>query len=791
MSRNETGTSVDAEDAEPAAPKLAMLRARRIETMISVTPLMMLVNVVNAVLIYLLLSHSGTDSILFPWAISTCFVATLGLANWIKSKRQARIEVVSERGMLKAAKGAAILGFLWGVLPALLYPHAEFQAKLVIIAATSGMLGGGALALYVVPPAMTAWLFMLVFGSLIGLVRSGNWEDWTIAALLIVYATSLLKASHSMSQTFASNVMGRIELAEKSETIAMLLKDYTDHASDWLWESDANGRFVRGREEFCSHLKTEIVCINPGKVSRVQDDEFSIDPRAMDQLWGYISRRESFHDVLLLAKKPGACRWVSLSGKPQENLNGEFTGYRGFASDVTETKLAEERIAYLAHNDALTGLANRTMFTAELESRFEQESVPQFWAVMFLDLDGFKHVNDNFGHGVGDKLLTEVALRLKQILSDRDMIARLGGDEFAVLTVSAESLPALTALAEKIIQNLSVTYEVDHHHLEIGVSIGIAIGFKDGREPYTLLNNADLALYRAKAEGKGTFRFYKLEMDEIVKERRSLERDLREALKNDELYLCFQPLVSSKDHVAVGFEALIRWNHPVRGHIGPAEFVPIAERMGLISNIGDWVVKRACSEASSWPENLSVAVNLSPQQFQEERIVKSVTEALLESGLDPARLELEITEGLLIDNTREVIRSLRELKNMGVSIALDDFGTGYSSLSYLLKFPFDKLKVDRSFITSIDTDEIAQNVMEAIVRLAEVLDLTVTVEGVETSDQLDVLKGMKCQQFQGYAFGRPMIPSELPGYLLRNIRESNTNSNVKEPQEQGDLTQTG
>ncbi len=761
------------------APKASMLRAKRIETMVSVTPLMMLANVINATLIAFLVGTAETWFI-FPWTLSIYVAAGIGLVHWRRSSSRAKINSVSENGLFKAAKGAAVLGVFWGALPALLYPVSDYHTKLIIIAVTSGMLGGGALSLYVVPPAINAWILTITAGGLLGLMASGNWEDRAIASLLMIFAFSLWKASKSMSNTFASNVVTRFELAEKSETIGLLLKEYTDNASDWLWELDSNGRFVRGGNEFGHQLGIGIDAIDPNLISSAKSpkDEFEVDSRSLSEVWTCFSNQESFHDLQISSKKPGARRWVSISGKPQINENGVFSGYRGFASNITESKLAEERIAYLAHNDALTGLVNRASFSAALQRKFNDKESTEFWAVLFLDLDGFKHVNDANGHGIGDGLLTEVARRLKQTVDAGDVVARLGGDEFAVLCSSASSLQALTVLSEKLIKSLSSPYEIENLLIDVSVSIGVAIGIADGRDQHTLLNNADLALYRAKEEGKGTFRFYKLEMDEIVKERRNLERDLRNALQNGELELYYQPLVSSDDFKTVGFEALLRWNHPIRGEISPTEFVPIAERMGLISEIGEWVVIQACREAATWPHHLSVAVNLSAPQFHEERIVKSVTEALMGSGLDPNQLEIEITEGLFIENTREVIRSLRELKNMGVSIAMDDFGTGYSSLSYLLRFPFDKLKIDRSFVTSVDTDEVAKNVFESIVKLASVLELTVTAEGVETKDQLDVLKRMNCTRFQGYAFGYPMKSSDLPAFLLEEF-----NSTISEKDE--------
>ncbi len=315
------------------------------------------------------------------------------------------------------------------------------------------------------------------------------------------------------------------------------------------------------------------------------------------------------------------------------------------------------------------------------------------WSIFYLDLDGFKAVNDTHGHAMGDKLLGEVAKSLKRVVDDRDIVARLGGDEFAILCKSAGTVQSVSNLAEVILEAISKPCRIDGVLLDIGISIGITLRNRDGSDAHSLLHNADLALYRAKAEGRGTYRLYEHHIDEIVKERRNLEVDLKNALKNGELSLSYQPLVAARETKTVSFEALVRWTHPDRGPVPPSDFIPIAESMGIIVEIGDWVLHQACLEAVTWPEHLTVAVNLSPQQFQSNNIINTVVDALSKSGLAPNRLELEIAEGLFMENTEEVMFSLRELKGMGVSISLDDFGTGYSSLSYLLKFPFDKLKL--------------------------------------------------------------------------------------------------
>ena len=525
---------------------------------------------------------------------------------------------------------------------------------------------------------------------------------------------------------------------------------------------------------FRQALRTELISLNPLDYSGnlAGNTKHAINLRSLKVIKQHFSSQTSFRDILVSSSSNDKNAWVNLSGKPKYDGKGVFTGFQGVASDVTDAKLAEERIAYLAHNDALTGLVNRENFHNAIAAMSEDIARENPWSILYLDLDGFKPVNDTMGHAAGDELLMDVAKRLRGSVGEEDIVARLGGDEFAVLSKSSGTVSATTLQAEKLIEALHEPYEVFGKKVEVGASIGIALADKAGIDANELLNNADLALYRAKAEGKGIYRFYKHEMDEIIKERRALESDLKKALKNDELSIMYQPLVRSADFRVVGFEALTRWKHPIRGYVPPSDFIPIAEKAGIIVDIGDWVISEACRQAAIWPSPFTVSVNLSPQQFQSGKIVSVVTEALLKTGLEPSRLELEITEGLFMERTESVIYTLRELKAMGVSIAMDDFGTGYSSLSYLLQFPFDKLKIDRSLINELDNDPAAVNVLEAIIKLGNVLGLHVLAEGIETEEQARFLIGLNCSSLQGYLFGRPLLADQVPAHILKNLNET-------------------
>ena len=376
-------------------------------------------------------------------------------------------------------------------------------------------------------------------------------------------------------------------------------------------------------------------------------------------------------------------------------------------------------------------------------------------------------MNDTLGHPIGDALLRRVAERLVKAARRDDLVARLGGDEFAIVQVGAGQPEAAEALAGRLVDLVGRAYVVDGHMLNIGCSVGVALAPEDGDDPDTLLKNADLALYRAKADGRGVFRFFKPDMDAKMQARRSLELDLRRALALKEFDLAYQPQVSAHDGRVTGFEALLRWRHPERGQISPADFIPLAEEIGLINPIGEWVLRSACAEAARWPSDVSLAVNLSPVQFRGAKLASVVTNALAQSGLPAERLELEITEGALLDNTDTVLNMLNTLRSLGVRISMDDFGTGYSSLSYLQKFPFTKIKIDQSFVRSMDESPDCSAIVRAVIALGRSLGMKTTAEGVETEAQRDRIRAEGCTEIQGYLTGRPMT-AEAAAALVRD-----------------------
>ena len=430
--------------------------------------------------------------------------------------------------------------------------------------------------------------------------------------------------------------------------------------------------------------------------------------------------------------------------------------------DITEKLLAEEKIRHLAHYDALTNLPNRVAFYDQMDTIMKHLRRAESIGVLSLDLDHFKAVNDTLGHPIGDRLLQEAAQRMQSCLRDGDIAARLGGDEFAILQVPVEKPANVTALATRLIEVVGAPYDLDNRAVSVGVSIGIALAPSDGDEPDTLIKNADLALYRAKVDGGGVYRFFEAEMDARMQARRVIELDLRRAISNgDEFELLYQPIVDVKTRKIASCEALVRWHHPERGLVMPMEFIPVAEATGLIVQLGKWVLQHACAEAARWPNDIAVAVNLSPAQFKSKNLVPAVISVLAASGLPASRLELEITELVLLEESEGAFAVLNQLHDLGIRIAMDDFGTGYSSLGYLRRFPFSTIKIDQSFIRDLPGKEDSLAIVRAVVGLSSSLGIKTIAEGVETEEQLASITSEGCTESQGFLFSKPRSSTEV------------------------------
>jgi diguanylate cyclase (GGDEF)-like protein len=450
----------------------------------------------------------------------------------------------------------------------------------------------------------------------------------------------------------------------------------------------------------------------------------------------------------------GDIRIVTTTRTPIRDQNGDITYLLAVIEDRTNRKRAEAQIAHMAHHDQLTGLPNRTAFNQCLESTIEAAARERTsFALMCLDCDRFKEINDVFGHAVGDKLLGEVARRIQEAVGGA-FVARLGGDEFTVIATDGPQPAAAEELADRIVAAVSQEFTINDQQMRTSLSIGLAIYPVDSTDAISLVANADAALYRAKAEGRGTYRFFEADMDRRLRDRRALQQDLQTAIERNELTLHYQPQARISGGVT-GFEALVRWQHPVRGVVPPGTFISLAEDSGLIVSMGEWILREACRQAASWPKPLQIAINLSPVQFRHGDLPALVHSVLLETGLAPSRLELEITEGVLIGDFSRAVSILRRLKLLGVRIAMDDFGTGYSSLSYLQSFPFDKIKIDQAFISNLERNVQSATIIRAVIGLARGLDLPVVAEGVETKEQLAFLAKEQCDEIQGFLVGQP------------------------------------
>ncbi|GAA4644030.1 hypothetical protein GCM10023115_19900 [Pontixanthobacter gangjinensis] len=546
---------------------------------------------------------------------------------------------------------------------------------------------------------------------------------------------------------------------------AKVLDEYDRAGIGWIWATDAAGNLI-----YLADKATETLGLEIGELlGKPLDELFEIDSSVGKDGLGrplkfQLKAHNKIRDQVVRfsnGKSEQEVRqvWWSLSGHPVRNSDGEFAGYRGSAADVTveyERKLIDSKMADF---DSLTGLANRHQMDRQIDgtlAAFKSSGRPV--ALMMMDLDKFKRVNDTLGHQAGDALLIEVAERLKNLVGDKGKIGRLGGDEFQIMFAGEDDRGKLGELADKIIQILSQPYALDDgKRAIIGASVGIAVAPFDGATREELTRASDLALYAAKNGGRGQFRFYATDLKDEEQERESVLEDLREALELGQLYLQYQPVVSISNGHVVGLEALMRWEHPERGFVSPGQFIPVAEDSDLINNLGEWALRTACEAAKKWPKSLRVAVNVSAVQFANPGLPSVVANALAHSGLEPDRLELELTESIFVGDNDETERMFAQLKGLGVRLALDDFGTGYSSLSYLRAAPFDKIKVDKSFVDSCtQKDKNSAKIIAAIVGLSNALNMETTVEGVEAFDQLEVVKSHGAKLVQGFIYSRPL-----------------------------------
>ena len=537
------------------------------------------------------------------------------------------------------------------------------------------------------------------------------------------------------------------------------LDDTLEHMPHGVAMFDSRHRIV-----VCNSLYGEIYNLTRDDVKPGTSIQELVEKRQQNGIYGTDNRTKSF-------AKDWLADFEQASTRIQELADGRILSIRrrrkpdgGMITstvDITDRKRLEARIEHMAYHDGLTGLANRLLLLERLEKMLTGRRTPDHLTVFCLDLDHFKEVNDSLGHQIGDALLQAVADRLRDSVRQSDLVARTGGDEFVIVQASTSSSLSAAALATRLVEVVGAPYELLGHHVVIGVSVGVSFSEADVNDPGELIKQADLALYRAKEDGRGTFRFFEEDMNKRLQARRQMESDLRKALACNEFELFYQPVVGVEKDKIQGVEALIRWHHPERGMVSPADFIPLVEEIGLAIPLGDWVIKQACSDAARWPDEIKVAVNVSAAQFRKAGLVDTVTQALDQTGLKASRLELEITETALLEDCETTIRILDELRALGVRVAMDDFGTGYASLSYLQKFPFDRIKIDRSFIDEVNKGGNASEIVKTVISLGKRLGMSTTAEGVETIEQFNAIKAEGCSDIQGFLISQPKPRNEI------------------------------
>lgn len=734
----------------------SLILTRQMQSYFDTVPVAVIGNVFNSLVIASFTWSAANHLFLIGWVAAILAFSMMRLSTWRDFKKNPD-SFDAEATLKKTTYIGLFLGSAWGLCVAVLAPIVDPFQLVVLAIVGAGMMSGGASTFSIVPKAAVAFCGTIAIGSVVGISTVNHMAGMASMALLACYCIVLYNTVMAAFKSFIARTLNEQQLFEQGETVKLLLNDYEQQGADWLWEVDLSGRLNNVSQRFADAISRPAETMR----SAVMADLFEESP-ATEMLRDHLAILTSFRDITLPIIIDEEPRWWMLSARVRYDLDsGEVIGMRGVATDVTVAKRSEAKVAYMAHYDSLTDLPNRVLFNETLQRVLNRRSEKQQLAVLCLDLDQFKTVNDSLGHPVGDKMLKVIARRLEACIGERDLVARQGGDEFSILLPNVTGADSAHAIAERIIASVSEPIDIDGHRLLTSTSIGVAIAPNDGVTVTDIVKNADLALYSAKANGRNRCSFFEPGMDEAARERRQIEMDMRNALGNDELTLFYQPLVNIETGETVGYEALMRWEHPTRGLVMPDDFIYIAEETGLIVQLGEWVIRNATQEAASWPNHLSVSVNLSPAQMKSPSFISTVVNALAQSGLPPSRLELEITETVLMQDSDANLLTLHKLRDLGLRISLDDFGTGYSSLNYLRSFPFSKIKIDRCFVDEVDTRDDCRAIINSVVSLAKKLGMTTTAEGVERAEQLTELGIEGCTEAQGYLFSRALPVHEL------------------------------
>lgn len=652
------------------------------------------------------------------------------------------------------------LGIAWGSFVNHLSFVAEVGQRNIVVAIILGLVSSPMLS----SPFLAAMAFFLPM-CVAAMIAVGYTMKLFDAPMMLCFASYLVFTFGGITfvnRTLLERSIGRVRLEQQNHTIALLLKDYEESAAEWFWETDDQLRLRVVSNRLAALLATPCDQVNGTMIDVLLGLNEPSHPHALE-FSRLLNTHTAFRDRVFMVHVGGEQRWWRLTGRPILDDRARFKGYRGIGSDVTEARRLDERIHYLAKYDSLTGLANRSWFLDRINLAYEKKPEcgpyrPDF-ILLLIDLDHFKEVNDTYGHIAGDALLSIVGQRLRMATRDDDVVARLGGDEFAILMLSCDVLEGIE-VAKRVIAGLKDTIRLDEATVCVGASLGIVSSLDGESTPTDLFRHADLALYAAKAR-RGGYEVYEAWMSQAHDDQIALRADLLASLMNNQLRVEFQPIFLLPEKTVASVEALVRWDHPVRGHVPPAVFIPLAEESGFVSAIGEFVLREACAAANAWPDFVCIAVNISPKQFDSPSLVHMIKLALIDSCLDPRRLELELTEGTWLNSTPQTLAHLNDLADLGVKIVLDDFGTGYSSLSSLHKFRFDGIKMDCSFVHNLDQTDKSAAIVRMIARLADELGVPLTAEGIEKPEQLIKLKHFGIKRAQGYLLGRPMAKGAM------------------------------
>ena len=733
-------------EADPA--ESSPLRDVQLLSRAQLAPFFAAANVVASLIMLANLWGVVAPAWLLPWAGAVALV-NLGAMQLARTQS---ISCVGRSGhrvpswQLVGEVAVRALTFLG--LPLYLFPTLDPGTQVIAASVMAG-LGVAGLGLIVIPECAMAWMIGFtcgVGGALVVARHSVPFQHMlSIVFTLGVSITGVMTVARWAFHQLTMNA----DVGSQSESAALLLQEYEQRGVGWLWSVDSDNRVT--------YISARMSLMLGRPASQLTGHSLAALLGGHAELGRVLLEQQPFNGLEMELATPRGTRWISMTGDPIIDTAGRFEGFRGVGSDITEIRQTQERLTHLANVDVLSGLPNRgrvRQLLGEALRGAASGNVP--CAIMFLDLDGFKPVNDTFGHPKGDAVLRAVAKRLVDEVASNGTVGRMGGDEFAIVINDAQSRKKVEQLADRIIQAIKEPYMIDQTEIRIGVSIGCAFGPIDGATVDDLILKADLALYQAKDAGRGVARYFSSELQSEQEDRVRLEADLRTAVATKQFHLVYQPLINAKTQKLVGFEALIRWNHPKRGFVGPNVFIPVAEETGLMPAIGEWVIEEACRAAATWPEPITVALNISPKQMIQAALPNIVSEALARHKLPGNRLELEVTEGVFLGDNGSTLDVLKRLRQLGVGIALDDFGTGYSSIGYLNKAVFHKLKIDGSFVREAGSRPENVAIIQSIVQLAKSFRMSVTAEGVETAEDFERMRDLGCDTIQGYLFGKPL-----------------------------------